>query len=43
MKTMALMKSAPFWNNDLAMAVAAYEHEDETIPKPDALATVTGR
>ena len=23
MKTMALMKSAPFWNNDLAMAVAA--------------------
>jgi hypothetical protein len=32
MKIIAVTKSAPFWNSDLAIAVAAYEHDDETIP-----------
>ena len=43
MNTMAEMKSAPFWNNDLAMAVAAYEHEDDTVPKKVARVTAAGR
>ena len=32
MKTMALVKSAPLTNSDLAMADAAYEQEEETMP-----------
>ncbi len=32
MKTQAATKSAPLTKTDLAMAVAAYEHEDDTIP-----------
>ncbi len=42
MKTIAEMKSAPFWNSDFAIAVAAYEQLDDTIPKPDARATDRG-
>ena len=34
MKTIAVVKSAPFWNNDFAIAVAAYEQLDDTMPKP---------
>ena len=43
MNTMAVTKSAPFWNSDLAMAVAAYEHDEETMPSPLARATAAGR
>src|SRR5947209_15583070 len=43
MNTMAEMKSAPFSYNDLAMAVAAYEHEEDTIPKKVARPTAAGR
>ena len=32
MKTMAATKSAPFTKSDLAMADAAYEHDEETMP-----------
>jgi hypothetical protein len=30
---------APFWNSDLAMATAAYEHEEDAAPSPVARAT----
>ena len=43
MKTIAATKSAPFWNSDFAIAVAAYEQLDDTMPKPDARATAAGR
>ena len=43
MKTIAVRKSAPFWNSDLAIADAAYEHDDDTMPSPDARATDAGR
>jgi hypothetical protein len=39
MKTDADTKSAPFTKRDLAMAEAAYEHDDEIVPKPDARST----
>src|SRR6266480_651667 len=39
MKIIALTKSAPFWNSDFAIAVAAYEQLDDTMPKPVARAT----
>ena len=42
MNTMAVMKSAPFAKSDFDIAEAAYEHEDETIPKPAALPTALG-
>ena len=42
MNTRAEMKSAPLANRDLAMAVAAYEHDDDTMPKPLARATAAG-
>src|SRR4051812_37878856 len=29
---------APFWNSDLAIAIAAYEHDDEAAPSPVASA-----
>src|SRR3954454_5534275 len=32
---------APFWNSDLAIAIAAYEHEDDAAPRP--VASATGR
>jgi hypothetical protein len=32
MKTMAAMKSAPFAKREFAMADAAYEHDEDTIP-----------
>ncbi|MBJ7593734.1 MAG: hypothetical protein JF886_02545 [Candidatus Dormibacteraeota bacterium] len=40
MKTIAAVKLAPFWNSDLAIAVAAYEQDDETMPKKVALPRV---
>ena len=43
MNTIAETKSAPFWNSDFAIAVAAYEQLDDTMPKPDARATAAGR
>ena len=43
MKIIADVKSAPFWNSDLAIAVAAYEHDDDTTPNPDARATDPAR
>src|SRR5215210_3244676 len=30
---------APFWNSDFAMAMAAYEHDDDAAPSTVALAT----
>src|SRR5947209_18348432 len=33
---------APFWNSDLAIAIAAYEHEDDAAPSPVASATGRG-
>src|SRR4051812_8820845 len=38
-KANAEAAEAPFWNSDLAMAMAAYEQEDEAAPRPVALAT----
>ena len=38
MKIIAVVKSAPFWNSDFAIAVAAYEQLDDTIPKPERAA-----
>ena len=43
MNAIAETKSAPFWNSDFAMAEAAYEQLDDTMPKPDARATAAGR
>src|SRR5205085_2837727 len=43
MNTMALVKSAPRTNSDLASALAAYEHEELTIPSALDLATVPDR
>jgi len=34
MKIIAVTKSAPFWNSDLAIAVRAYEHDDGHHPEP---------
>ena len=42
MNTIALMKSAPFWNSDFAIAVAAYEQDELTIPKNVARPTAPG-
>ncbi len=39
MNTIEVMKSAPFWNSDFAIAVAAYEQLDDTMPNPVARAT----
>ena len=39
MKIIAVVKSAPFWNSDFAIAVAAYEQLDDTMPNADARAT----
>ena len=39
MKTLTATKSAPFTKSDLDMAVAAYEHDDESIPKAVARPT----
>src|SRR4051794_36917137 len=33
---------APFWNSDLAIAMAAYEHDDDAAPRPVASATGRG-
>src|SRR5438552_19042915 len=33
-KASAEAAEAPFWNSDLAMAIAAYEHDDEAAPRP---------
>src|SRR6059036_3749949 len=33
---------APFWNSDLAIAIAAYEHDDDAAPSPVAQATGRG-
>ena len=43
MNTIADKKSAPFWNNDFAIAVAAYEHDDEAMPRKLARVTALGR
>ena len=43
MNTIAETKSAPFWNSDFAIAVAAYEQLDDTIPNRDARAIALGR
>ncbi len=43
MKTIAETKSAPFWNSDFAIAEAAYEQLDDTMPKLEARATAAGR
>ena len=43
MKTLAATKSAPFTKSDFDMAEAAYEHEDETMPKREARVTAAGR
>ena len=43
MNTIADTKSAPFWNSDFAIADAAYEQLDDTIPSPDVRATARGR
>jgi hypothetical protein len=43
MNTIAETKSAPFWKSDFAIAVAAYEQLDDTMPKPEARATDAGR
>ncbi len=41
-KTIAEVKLAPLRNSDRAIATAAYEHEDETAPRPAATASVFG-
>ena len=38
----AVTADAPFWNNDFAIAIAAYEHEEEAAPNPVARATGFG-
>ena len=38
----AVTADAPFWNNDFAIAIAAYEHEEEAAPNPVARATGLG-
>ena len=43
MKMSAVVRSAPFWNSDFAIAVAAYEQDDDAMPSPLALATAAGR
>src|SRR5690242_21854684 len=35
-KASALAALAPFWNSDLAIATAAYEHDDDAAPRPVA-------
>ena len=42
MKIIAVTKSAPFWNSDLPIADAAYEHDDDTMPSPLARVTALG-
>ena len=36
-KASTVAAEAPFWNSDLAIAIAAYEHDDEAAPRPVAL------
>ena len=43
MKTIDVVKSAPRANSDLLNAAAANEHDEDTIPRNPALATVAGR
>jgi hypothetical protein len=40
-KASAVAADAPFWKSDLAMATAAYEHDDDAAPSP--VASATGR
>ncbi len=35
-KASALAALAPFWNSDLPIATAAYEHDDDAAPRPVA-------
>ena len=39
---MAAVKSAPFWKIERAIATAAYEHDDDAAPSPDATRIVRG-
>ena len=39
-KASAAAAEAPFWNSDLAIAIAAYEHDDDAAPR--AVARTTG-
>src|SRR2546430_5955032 len=41
-KTIAAVKLAPLRNNDRASATAAYEQDDEAIPRPVAAASARG-
>jgi hypothetical protein len=43
MKIIDVVKSAPFWDSDFAIAVAAYEHDDDTTPSPLARVTAPAR
>jgi len=40
-KASAVAAEAPFWNSDFAMAIAAYEQEEDAAPSPVALAIGT--
>jgi hypothetical protein len=42
MNTSDATKSAPLTKSDLAMADAAYEQDDETVPYPDARTIASG-
>jgi hypothetical protein len=42
MNTMAAVKSAPRWNNDLASALAAYEHEELAMPRSELRVRAAG-
>ena len=42
-KAIAAVKFAPLRNSDRASATAAYEHDDDAIPSPAAIARVRGR
>jgi hypothetical protein len=33
-KASAAAAEAPFWNSDLAIAIAAYEHDEDPAPRP---------
>jgi hypothetical protein len=43
MNTIEVVKSAPRANSDFASAAAAYEHEEDTIPKKLARPTAPAR
>jgi hypothetical protein len=43
MKIMAVVKSAPLAKSDLAIALAAYEQDEDAAPKTEATARVFGR